>query len=231
LRVLSGVAAGVAAVDSAGHLGIPLLPATERNVAWANRFVVQPDLRKSFQWLASQQSFLRQIEAGTPRIRSLIEHVELATLQRDLADWVVRDDLWQEWVLSPQIDGTRGDTAWRRALWEHFHPRVRREQSAEAAAALVARHLALRVRVVRDCDIGKNVSQMWMRGEADPVGIQRLYIAALRSVGLPSRFGSAGGVLFHDGKAWRPAPLVSVSLEPIAGTDPCVDFIEVTKPM
>ena len=91
-------------------------------------------------------------------------------------------------------------------LWEYFHPRVRRETSPVAAAEIVARHVALRVGREDATPAGLSIREAWRRGRADAVGWERVYVAALRSVGMPARMGSDGQAWFHTGDQWRPAP-------------------------
>jgi hypothetical protein len=154
-----------------------------------------------------------------PQIRTLLEHVELATLQRQLADWTVTDDLWREWVLSPWIAGAGEDIRWRRLLWEHFYPRVRRESNPTAAAEIVARQLASRVSINESTSSTRTIRERWIRGVADHEGFERLHVAALRSVGVPARVGDKGQVEIHDGEKWRAAPRPLSELLAISGME------------
>jgi dienelactone hydrolase len=219
LQWAAGIVTGLALLDTALHLALPRLPVTERTVRWAERLIVRPELKESFQWIAArgfypsirnhQSSIRNQMfppADHSPTLYTLLAHVELATLQRKLADWTVTDDLWQKAVLTPWIEGAANDIRWRRMLWEHLYPRVRRETNPVAAAEIVARQLALRVVVTDEGSSGSTIRQMWMQGVASQAGFERLYVAALRSVGVPARIGEEGRCEFHNGEKWRVAP-------------------------
>ena len=208
LLAVSALACAFAMVNSALHLALPLWPATPRTINWAERSIVRPELKESFRWLATQ---LERIPAtahrgAAPQLRTLLEHAELAALQRDVTDWTVTEDLWREWILSPWIEGPQDDMQWRRMLWQHFHPRVRRESNPAAAVEIVARQLALRLQVRDGAPVGDTIREMWAQGTTDQEGFDRLYMATLRSVGVPTRVGDNGRPEFHNGEKWRAAP-------------------------
>jgi hypothetical protein len=250
LQWAAGTVTVLALIDTVLHLGLPLLPATQRTVNWGDRLVVRPELRQSFRWLADRAIMIAAdvspptipVDPGesqggitstatvhtqpgraalrrglsvlpasspadhSPTLYTLLEHAELATLQRDLADWTVEDTLWREWVLSPWIHGAGEDIRWRRMLWEHFNPRVRRETSPAAAAEIVARQLAMRVLVASGTVSSHSIRTQWIQGVTDQEDFERLYVAALRAVGVPARVGDNGWAELHDGDKWRVAP-------------------------
>jgi len=142
-----------------------------------------------------------------PKLRTYLQHVELASLQREIIEWEVDDEIWLEFVMSPWIGSAKDDLKWRRVLWESFYPRMRRESSPSAAVEIVARHLALRVRVGDAAHRRQSLRDMWIQGLTDRAGFERLYVAALRSVGVPARLGTADErASFHDGVSWLAAP-------------------------
>jgi len=68
------------------------------------------------------------------------------------------------------------------------------------------RHLALRVRVLDEMADRGGPRKIWSRGMSDRVGFEQLYIAALRSVGVPARLGGDSRAHFWDGVEWQGAP-------------------------
>jgi len=91
-------------------------------------------------------------------------------------------------------------------LWENFYPRIRREQSPEATAETVVRFLRERVTIVQETDFPTTVAEIWQRQIANERGFETVYVAALRSVGVPSRLSPQGHAEFWTGSAWQAAP-------------------------
>jgi hypothetical protein len=56
--------------------------------------------------------------------------------------------------------------------------------------------------------LGKNLdgSRMESRKFMDATGFQIVYVAALRSVGVPARLNASGQAEFWDGTHWQTAP-------------------------
>jgi transglutaminase-like putative cysteine protease len=115
--------------------------------------------------------------------------------------------MYQQFVLSPEIDpAADGDINWRRPLWENFYPRIRKEQSPEAAAENVVRFLRERVTIAEGNGLPAAVAEIWRRQITNERGFEAVYVAALRSVGIPARLeGRKQAELLADGK-WRVAP-------------------------
>lgn len=138
-------------------------------------------------------------------LQTLLDHVELAGYNRELINWQLDQTIYQDYVLSPVITGKAGEQLhWRRALWEECYSRIRHESSPEDAAVIVARHLG--VTVLKLPGLPQAVPEIWLRQLTDPAGFEILYVAALRSVGVPARLDAAGGAEFFDGEIWRAAP-------------------------
>ena len=136
-----------------------------------------------------------------------MEHVELAHYNRELINWKLDEQVYRECVLSAQIDPPAdGDLNWRRPLWENFYPRIRREQVPEAAAEIVVRFLRERVTVVKGNGLPSKVAEIWKRQITNERGFEAVYVAALRSVGVPSRLSLQGRAEFWTSSAWQPAP-------------------------
>jgi hypothetical protein len=70
----------------------------------------------------------------------------------------------------------------------------------------VVRHLRERVTVVVGPNLPHEVPEIWLRQLTDQTGFEIIYVAALRSVGVPARLDAHGKAeLFADGK-WQTAP-------------------------
>ena len=203
-RLLLGIAVvtfTLAALDTALHLGLPRLRVSPVRIALARSWLVKPDHRADFDWL------VKQAPAQGRQLKPLLEHLELAELQRRFFDPHISETTYREFVLCPWIEERAdADIAWRRPLWEAFYPRIRHESDPESAAAIVARFLRERV-LVRETGAGaREILEIWAGGETDAAGFERVYTAALRSVGMPARIGRDGRTELLAGGQWRPAP-------------------------
>jgi len=160
--------------------------------------------------------------------------VELAGYNRELINWKLDDAMYRDFVLSPVITGTPDESLdWRRPLWEEFYPRIRRESSPEDAAKIVVRHLRERVTIiggqprgeplggtpgqpvgkdayVKTVALPRKVPDIWRRQITDEAGFEIIYVAALRSVGVPARLDANRHAEFFDGSQWRVAPVPMV---------------------
>ena len=141
------------------------------------------------------------------RLRALLEHAHLARYNRGLVNWTLEDAVYREFVLSPMIAaGGTQDLRWRRVLWESLYPRVRKEQSIEAAAETVVRHLRERVTMAGGDDWPSDIADIWRRQITSPRGFHRLIVAGLRSVGIAARLDSKEQAEMFAGGKWQPAP-------------------------
>jgi transglutaminase-like putative cysteine protease len=50
------------------------------------------------------------------------------------------------------------------------------------------------------------IADIWRRQVASERGFEGLYVAALRSVGVPARLGAEGRAVLWTGSAWQAAP-------------------------
>jgi len=101
--------------------------------------------------------------------------------------------------------------AWRRPLWEEFYPRIRHEYSLADAVPIVVRHLRERVTIAHLPGLPHNVPEIWRRQITDAPGFAIIYVAALRSVGVPARLAGLDTVEFWDGTRWQPAPAPTIT--------------------
>ncbi len=201
LRGLAALLATAALAQTALHLVPPHLAVGERTLDIARRYLVQAKEASDFEFLAANPVWL-----GRP-LKTLLEHVELAHYNRELINWKLDEQVYREFVLSAQIDpAADGGLDWRRPLWENFYPRIRREQDPAAAAEIVVRFLRERVTIAEGSSLPSDVAETWERQITDPRGFEAVYVAALRSVGVPSRLGAQGRAELWTGSGWQAAP-------------------------
>ncbi len=183
------------------HLGTPRLVVREGTLAVARWFLVQPQDREDFEYLTSLSCWHGQ------RLGTLLEHAHLARYNRSLVNWPLEDAVYREFVLPPVIGAAGGeDLRWRRMLWESLYPRVRTEQSLEAAAETVVRHLRERVTIAGGEDGPGDIPSVWRRQLTDEGGFQRLTVAGLRAVGIAARLDRNAQAVMFAGERWQPAP-------------------------
>ncbi|MFM2296034.1 MAG: O-Antigen ligase, partial [Verrucomicrobiota bacterium] len=160
-RVMGWVAVIVATAAlflTALHLITPRLPVSERTLAVARTWLVSQQQMADFSVLAADSAWRGR------RLRDLLTHVELAGYNRGLVNWTVDEQVYREFVLSPNIaPACDGQLDWRRELWEHFYPLIRREMDMEPAARLVLDKLHGSMKVSAAIASG-SISEAWQRG-------------------------------------------------------------------
>jgi predicted esterase len=210
LLVVAWILGTAAIVDTAFHLGLPRLQVNESRLHLARRWLLQPHLRNDFDWLAQQPIWKEQ------KLKTLLEHLELADYNRSIINWKYDEPVYREFILSPTLDQSAINDqpstplSWRRPLWENFYPRIRRENNPLDAAQMVVRFLRERVTVVSDGAVrvhsNKDIQDIWETELTDAAEFERIYVAALRSVGIAARLNEAGQAeLFAENK-WQSAP-------------------------
>ena len=201
LRWLAVLLAIGALSVTALHLVTPLFTVNDTTSAIARRFLVQPKERAGFEYLVTQPIWRGQ------KLKTLLEHVKLAGYNRELVNWQVDDKMYRDFVLSPVITGNPDERLnWRRPLWEEFYPRIRRENSTEDAARIVVRHLRERVTIAAAPNLPQDVPVIWLKQITDEAGFEIIYVAALRSVGVPARLDSQHQAEFWSGDKWQTRP-------------------------
>ena len=196
LRRLAWVLATAALVQTTVYLGTPFLPVNNGTLAVARNCLIPPGEIGDFDFLSANPMWQGK------KLKTLLEHVDLANYNRQIVNWKLDDSIYREYVLPPAIQPERdGQFHWRRALWEYFYPRNRRNTSLETAAQNVGQQLQKRQKTV-----GKGpptIEEMWQQQTADKEGLEALCVAAWRSVGIPARLNANGRAeFFNDGK-WR----------------------------
>jgi len=210
LRGFATILATLALGLTAFHLITPQLGVSNKTLAAARGYLIQPNQRHDFDFLVAESVWAGQ------RLKTLLAHVELANYNRELVNWKLDDQIYRAFVLSPQIGAAfEEELNWRRPLWESCYPRVRRAQSLEAAAEIVVRHLRERVTIAKGENLPPGVESIWRRQLTDARGFELLYVAALRSTGIPARLDSQARVEFWAETGWKPAPRPLIeSLQP-----------------
>jgi len=205
LRLVAVILATWALAVTAIHLITPWFQVNDSTLAIAQKFLVQPKEHTDFEYLAAQPIWRGQ------RLKTLLEQVELAGYNRELVNWQLDEKMYRDFVLSPVITGDSNERFnWRRPLWEEFYPRIRHESSPDDAAKTVVRHLRERVTIAALPNLPHDVPAIWLRQIADEAGFEIIYVAALRSVGVPARLNSQHQTEFWDGTKWDNAPRPSV---------------------
>ena len=205
LRSLAVLLATWALAEMAIHLVTPHFPISDTTLSIARRFLVQPKEHADFEFLARQPVW------DGEKLKTLLDHVELVGYNRELINWRLDDTMYRDHVLSPIITGHSGEQLnWRRPLWEEFYPRIRHESSPEDAAKIVVRHLRERVTIATLPNPSHDVPDIWLKQMTDEAGFEIIYVAALRSVGVPTRLDSNRHAEFWDGGKWQIAPSPSV---------------------
>ena len=201
LRWLAATLAAAALAQMALHLVPPRLPIGERTLAVARKHLVSPREKSDFEFLAAKPCWVGK------RLKLLLEHVELANYNRELINWKLDEQAYREFVLSPEIDPVAdGGLNWRRPLWENFYPRIRKEQGPEAAAEIIVRFLRERVTIAEGNGLPATVADIWQRQIANERGFEAVYVAALRSAGVPARLDARQRAELWTGSAWQAAP-------------------------
>jgi predicted esterase len=201
LRWLAAALAVAALAQTALLLVPPRLGVSNRTLAIARAHLVAPKERADFEFLAAQPVWRGK------RLKTMLEHVELANYTRQLINWKLEEQVYRDYVLSPEIEpAADGGLNWRRLLWENFYPRIRREGDPQAAAEIVVRFLRERVSLAAGDNLPTAVADIWRRQIASERVFEALYVAAMRSVGIPSRLGAEGRAQLWNGSAWQAAP-------------------------
>jgi Transglutaminase-like superfamily len=193
--------ASCAAVLTAIHLILPRMAVNDFTLALADIFLVRTEWGKDFDFVVQHS-----VSRGK-RLGAILEHAELANLQRHQFYNDLDESAYQQFVLSPVVDRLPlSELDWRRTLWENFYPRVRNEHDPAQAAQTVVRFLRERVGIDPAYCYRVGVETIWTEQMTDEMGFERIYVAALRSVGIAARLNGGKQAEFWTGTAWQNAP-------------------------
>ena len=196
LRRLAWGLAIIALLQTTVYWGTPFLPVGNGTLAVARKCLIPPGEIGDFDILSADPIWQGK------KLKTLLEHADLATYNRQIVNWKLDDSIYREYVLPPAIQPERdGQYHWRRALWEYFYPRIRKQAGLASAAQTIRQQLQKRQKMV-----GKGpptIEEMWQQQTADATGLEALCVAAWRSVGIPARLNAdARAEFFSDGK-WQ----------------------------
>lgn len=211
LWVIAGLLAVWALAETAIHLIPPQLEVSEKTLQIARWKLLAPKLRDDFSVLAKMPIWKGQ------KLKTLLTHAELANYcVYELINWKLPPQIYCDYVLSPVIEKSEIELDWRRPLWEFFYPRIRNEKTTVSAAALVAKMLREKVTLWPGFDRPQGVVTIWKEQITGEDGFAKIYVASLRSVGIPARLDANGKAEFWDGKQWcfAPRPLENLSVLP-----------------
>jgi len=212
LRVTASILVTLALVQTGIHLITPRLSVSDSTLRIARKWLLAPKWKEDFETLATKPFWHEQ------RLKTLLTHVELANYcVYELINWKVDREIYNNYVLSPIIDSESDfELNWRRPLWEFFYPRIRKEDSPEAAAGIVVRNLRERVTIsaVPFSSVNRmptahwptGIETIWRDQITDEKGFERIYVATLRSVGVGARLNGEGMAEFWTGSEWKGAP-------------------------
>lgn len=148
----------------------------------------------------------------------LMEHVEYVSTVGERVRYPVpgsQEEVFRTELLSPRI-GTEWIEPWRKALYERFYPLVKDARRPEEAARILNRWTAEHMEIHPAWQARwSQTPVMTLRGKGgDEASIAVFTVAALRSVGIPSRMASVdflgdtvGGAVwveFFNGAGWLP---------------------------
>jgi hypothetical protein len=201
LESLAIVTATTALGLTAIHLWVSRLPINDTTSSLAETFLVQFHLKGDFEYLISNPAYHGR------RLGAILTHVELADLQRKQFFPDLDESTFRRFILSPDVDDLPlNEIDWRRTLWENFYPRIRHESDVVAAAQIVVRFLRERVGIDPGYRYRVGVETIWTQQMTNEAGFERIYVAALRSVGIAARLNEQKKTELWTGKKWQTAP-------------------------
>jgi hypothetical protein len=204
-RVFAWCIAALAVLQLGWRLALPRQPISKRVISLARTIMPTRLWQRDFDWLCADRNWL-----GKP-LKALLEHIELANLQRTQFYVQLPDAMYREFILSPKIsEADRDPWDWRRQFWEAFYSRIRTERNPFVAAQTVVRFLRERVEIVPGASVSTGVRRGWQCGATDKAGFEKTYVAALRSVGIATRLDSQARAELWTGEKWvlAPRPLI-----------------------
>ena len=199
LRVLAGIVMFAATVWTAALLVAPQLEFSDTRATFARKHLVPPQALTDFEFLVRQPIWRDQC------LGALLDHAELANYSRRLVEWKLEEDIYQKFVLSPQVDPEFDmHLNWRRPLWEYFYPRIRRQADIETAAETALQELRSQVNMRSNAPA--SIQEMWQRRSANEIGFHALCVAVWRSAGIPARLNAQHRAEYWTGSEWRSVP-------------------------
>lgn len=139
-----------------------------------------------------------------------LRRLRISCYNRGLVNWRVTDEDFASYVL-PQEIGENGKISEisRDLLWMNCYPRVRKSPDTRSAAEIIVLFLRQRITIVEHSPGFQSATVSWQSGSADKAGFDAIYLASLRSVGIPCKRDAHGWVRILETSGWSiaPAPL------------------------
>lgn len=203
----AGLAASVAIVLLSLQIGIhwllPLMPASRATIWLAGRLLVANEMKADWAWLTHESS---------PHLQTIAEYsdnMRLASLERNSYYDMLEHGMYRRFLLSIAIDDLlRIDSEWRVEMWQAISPWSKQSRNAREGTRVVGLILREHLTVKRAAGkrSGTTISEMWQGELTDEKGFQRLYVAALRSVGIAARLDADRHAEFWTGERWEGTP-------------------------
>jgi hypothetical protein len=179
----------------------PRLPVNDATTALAEMFLVPSNIKGDFEFLTSDPAYHGK------RLGAILDHVKLANRQRRQFYSDLDEVMFRQYVLSPRVDDLPLDEIdWRRMLWKYFWPQVRNDHDPISAAKTTVRCLRELVGISPIYSSRVGVNTIWTEQMTDEAGFNRIYVAALRSVGIAARLSSESQAELWTIGEWRTAP-------------------------
>lgn len=205
--------AWLTAIIATGTTGICLLlPQCEATgfSVWVAGLLLARSHTDDLGFLGRQETMAHKI-----KLETLLQHVQLADLQRHVFYKEPTTDLFQKYILSPRIDSQCANWSSRKELWDYFQPRLRNQHDPVAGAKMVLDYLQERVGIDSKYTANRDVDVIWIQGMVDEAGFERIFVAALRSIGIAARLNEFGRVEIWTGQTWVDAPAaVTLDIKP-----------------
>jgi hypothetical protein len=185
------------------YLGLPQLMVTKWSLAGARVWLVREGLREDFDFLVANGG----LQWHRYRLAALLQNVELSDQQRHQFYANLNEPTYQNYVLSPEIcELPLQELNWRRVLWVFFYPYVSHSNDPAGAAKIVVRLLRERVGIEPTSGFAVGVETIWQEGVTDEKGFDRIYVAAMRAIGIAARLNGNARAELWNGRNWEPAP-------------------------
>lgn len=183
------------------YLVLPNLSVNDSTLSLVDSLLVRSNQEEDFQYLVSDPIYRGK------KIRTLLDDITLSELQKTQFYAGLDDSTFQQYVLSPQIDDSPlNETGWRRAIWKQIYPQINHENDPVVAAQTVVRLLRERIGIDPSYYFRVGVGTIWTQQMTDQAGFNRVYVAALRSVGIAARVDGLNEAELWTGVKWQPAP-------------------------
>jgi len=179
------------------------LEANGVDVYIVSKTLVPPSQRNAFMHLAS----ITLSEGNS--LYTLLNYFKLANYDRSLSNWKLKDNDFDDFVLSPCLDNKQQmQLCWRQHLWELLYPRIKHVQTEEQAATIIVRYLRERITITTEAKrpTEYDLVDIFNSQLIDKNGFSMIYVAALRSVGIPAKLNDSGQALFFYKNSWTIAP-------------------------